>query len=253
MDIFLGPKYVLEGYRMILKPGLRRFVGVPLLINITVFFLLIWISVSQFGRLLDFALPDGDNGWIKIVRPILWSLFVISELLILLFSFTALANLIASPFNAILAEKVEIYLIGENPRKRASGLFNILAGFFKDLLNELRKFLYFLIFGSLAFALSLIPVLHVFSPFIWLIFGSWMMAFEYLSYPLENHGLLLKQVRARLSEKRLMSLSFGLSVMVATLIPIINFFVMPAAVAGATCLWVKQQDKRIGSPLKISR
>jgi CysZ protein len=39
-------------------------------------------------------------------------------------------------------------------------------------------------------------------------------------------------------------MGFGGATLVGTMIPIVNFIVMPAAVAGATALWVG--EKRIG-------
>ena len=67
---------------------------------------------------------------------------------------------------------------------------------------------------------------------------------EYADYPMSNHGLKLPEVRQKLGEKRLMSLGFGGMVMLATMIPVGNFFVMPVAVAGATAYWVQQLRKR---------
>ena len=55
-----------------------------------------------------------------------------------------------------------------------------------------------------------------------------------------NQGILFPEVRATLSNKRALTLSFGGSVMVLTMIPVLNFLVMPAAVAAATKLWLEK-------------
>ena len=55
-----------------------------------------------------------------------------------------------------------------------------------------------------------------------------------------NHGLRADEQKLCLRKKRLMSLGFGGAVSVATMIPVLNFLVMPAAVAGATAMWVEQ-------------
>ncbi len=55
-----------------------------------------------------------------------------------------------------------------------------------------------------------------------------------------NHDLTFKQQKQTLKKRRGLSLGFGGSVMVLTSIPIINFIVMPVAVAGATAMWVDQ-------------
>jgi CysZ protein len=38
----------------------------------------------------------------------------------------------------------------------------------------------------------------------------------------------------------LLAWGFGGLVMLCTMIPVVNFFVMPAAVAGATLIWVRE-------------
>jgi len=98
-----------------------------------------------------------------------------------------------------------------------------------------------LVAWSLPFLLLfLIPVINIIAPFVWLIFSAWMLTIEYADYPMGNHGLRSDEQKYRLSEKRLLSLGFGGAVTVATMIPVFNFLVMPAAVAGATAMWVKQ-------------
>jgi CysZ protein len=55
-----------------------------------------------------------------------------------------------------------------------------------------------------------------------------------------NHDLSFANQKKRLGERRGLALGFGGSVMVLTTIPLINFVVMPLAVAGATIIWVEQ-------------
>ena len=49
-----------------------------------------------------------------------------------------------------------------------------------------------------------------------------------------------KEILAHLREKRLLALGFGAATLLMTLIPFVNFLVMPAAVAGATAMWVHE-------------
>ncbi|MEN8761084.1 MAG: EI24 domain-containing protein, partial [Thiogranum sp.] len=41
-DLSAGPGYLLQGFSLLRKPGLRRFVLMPLLINIVLFGGLVW-------------------------------------------------------------------------------------------------------------------------------------------------------------------------------------------------------------------
>ena len=57
---------------------------------------------------------------------------------------------------------------------------------------------------------------------------------------MDNHKLSFSEVKSQLAKQKLTNLSFGGSVMFITLLPIINFLVMPAAVIGATIFWLEQ-------------
>ena len=57
-------------------------------------------------------------------------------------------------------------------------------------------------------------------------------------YPLGNHDILFKQTRSLVKTQRMKCLGFGGIISAFTMIPIVNFFVMPVAVAGATAFYV---------------
>jgi CysZ protein len=87
--------------------------------------------------------------------------------------------------------------------------------------------------------LSWIPGLNLLAPALWLLFTSWTLALDYHDYPMGNHQLDFKQQRNRLRQHRGLALGFGGATMLATMIPIVNFLVIPAAVAGATVLYLE--------------
>jgi len=75
---------------------------------------------------------------------------------------------------------------------------------------------------------------------LWFLYTAWMLAFQYVDYPMGNHGYKFTAIRARLRGRRLLGLGFGAATAAMTLVPVLNFVVMPAAVAGATALWVRE-------------
>ncbi|MDT8385365.1 MAG: sulfate transporter CysZ [Gammaproteobacteria bacterium] len=240
---FSGIGYFFQGLRLIVQPGLRRYVVIPLLINLLLFAGLIWFGSSQFEALLQWLLPVLPE-WLQWLEWVLWALFGLAALLILFYVFSLLANLIASPFNSLLAEAVERHLTGESP-PADGGWKKLLTELVPTIIDELRKLLYLLAWSIPFLLLFLIPVLNLAAPFLWLAFSAWMLAVEYADYPMGNHGLRADEQKRRLGEKRLMSLGFGATVSIATLIPVVNFVVMPAAVAGATAMWVERWKKGI--------
>lgn len=244
-EFFSGFQYLFRGFSIIRKPGLRRFVMIPLLINILVFSLAIWLGVDQFAILLEWLLPEGDAWWIELVHVTLWILFSAVIFLIIFFTFTLIANLLGAPFNGLLSEKVEKLLSG-TMRDEDGGVQALIRSVPSSIMSEIRKFAYFIATGALLFLLTFLPGVNVLSPLLWALFSSWMLAIEYIAYPMENHNLFFRQVKVEVKKKKMVSFGFGLAVMLVTLIPLVNFFVMPSAVAGATALWAERLSRRPG-------
>ena len=233
-----GILYFLQGLKLIFHSELRTYVVIPLSINVLIFTGLIWFGISQFETFMNWLMPEIPE-WLQFLEWLFWILFLFSTLLILFFTFTILANLIGAPFNGLLAEAVEYHLTGQRPEK-AGGWKKMMAELIPTLVDEIKKLLYMMAWSIPFLALFLVPVINIIAPFTWLAFSAWMLAVEYADYPMGNHGLRSDEQKLRLGEKRLLSLGFGGATTIATMIPIINFLVMPAAVAGATAMWVKQ-------------
>ena len=230
-----GAGYFLQGLGLLNKRGVRRFVILPLLINILLFSLMWWLAANQFGTFIDTLMPSLPD-WLSWLSWLLWLVFAITGGIIMFFSFTLVANLVGAPFNSYLAAAVEAHLNGTKPVSDKT-----FAQELRDaLLGELRKWLYYLIWIIPLLIISLIPGINLISPILWVIFSAWMMAIEYADYPLGNHGLTFPQIRTQLGNKRVLSLGFGGITMAATLIPLFNLLVMPVAVAGATAMRLAQ-------------
>ena len=236
-DVLTGMNGLLRGYRLLARKGLRRYVAIPFIINIFVFLVLVWSAIEYFDSWVQSLLPASEQWWAVLVRGLLWIVFVLFGLLAVFFTFTLIANLIGAPFNGLLAAKVERLVTGSDVAASSSGF---LVGILPAIFGEIRKFGYFLAWAIPLLVLFLIPVVNLFAPVVWFIFMSWMLALEYLAYPMENGGLRFAQTRKLLHRRRGLSLGFGGAVAVALLLPGINLLVMPAAVAGATLLWVER-------------
>ena len=238
----LGARYLIRGLQFLGTPGIRAFVIVPLLLNIIIFGVLIRFSLHQFSGWLEVLLgwiPD----WLGFIRWVLWPLFFALILFIAAYTFTIVANFIASPFNGLLSEKAEQLLTG-SPLEETSGWRELPAMIPRALIRELAKLLYYLrwlILIGLFWLLSfIIPVLAPLLPVAWFVFGAWMMAMQYCDYPYDNHQFDIPSLRADLRSRTLTTLGFGGAITFATLIPLLNLLIMPAAVCGATIYWVEE-------------
>ncbi|WPP00705.1 sulfate transporter CysZ [Pseudomonas sp. HR96] len=234
-----GPQYLREGLKLVLSPGLRLFVLMPLAINLVLFVALIYFAGHQFGLWVDHLMPSLPS-WLNWLGYILWPLFVALVVLMVFFTFTMLANIIAAPFNGFLSEKVEVVVRGTDEFP-AFSWGELLAMVPRTLSREMRKLGYFLPRALALFVLSLIPVVNVVAAPLWLLFGVWMMAIQYIDYPADNHKMSWQDMLAWLRNKRWQSLGFGGIVYLVLLIPVVNLLMMPAAVAGATLFWVRER------------
>ena len=81
------------------------------------------------------------------------------------------------------------------------------------------------------------------APVLWFLLGAWMMSIQFVDYPMDNHQLGFADVKEAVRSRRLSSMGFGGLVALCTSIPVVNFFVVPAAVVGATLLWSKELNK----------
>lgn len=233
-----GPQYLGEGLKLILRPGLRLFVLLPLTLNLLLFIALIGFAIREFSGWVDAFMPSLPN-WASFLEYLIWPLFVALVVLLVFFSFTMIANIIAAPFNGFLAEKVEVVVRGQDDFPPFSWA-ELVAMVPRTVGRELRKLGYFLPRAAGLLILSFIPVVNLVSTPLWFVFGIWMMAVQYIDYPADNHKLGWNEMLAWLREKRWQSLGFGGSVYLALLIPFVNIVMMPAAVAGATLFWVRE-------------
>lgn len=237
-DLFAGPGYLLQGFSLLGKPGLRRFVLIPLLINILLFGGLIgWAYgwVDAYSSNLIERLPE----WLRWLHYVIVPVFVLTSLVVIFYGFSILANLIAAPFNGLLAEAVEAHLTGQTLE---GDWRQLLRDIIPSMMSELRKLLYFALRALPLLLLLLIPLVNVAASVLWILFSAWMMTVQYMDYPMANHSLFFSEQRKRLRKRPLLAWSFGGLVMLCTLIPVINFIVMPAAVAGATAIWVREES-----------
>ncbi len=224
-----GARCLAEGFRWLPRRGVRGPAFVPLVINIVLFTTLGWLAIDRFDDWLDRLLPDVLD-WLE---WLLWPLFVLLLIVIVVFTFTVVANLLAAPFNDFLADRVTRQLAGEE--KPAAGFSALDIP--RALLKELRKLLYFAAWAIVLLVLTFVPVIGLAGPFLWIVFGCWSLAIEYSDYPLGRLGLSFSEQRRLLRENLQETIGFGAAVLGATLIPLVNLAVIPAAVIGASLLW----------------
>lgn len=234
-----GLQFLEQGFRLILEPSVRLYVLIPLIINVLVFlagYAFVFYQVQWLANWVASSVPE----WLTWISWLLWPIALLVLVFATVYLFTLVANLIASPFNGLLSEKIEVVLTGKTESATVGGWLGMLKSLLPTLINEIRKIAYFLVFAVPLVVCMFIPVVNVFIAPLWFIFGCWMQALQYVDIPMSNRGLVFKDVKAECAGSRLLSLGFGAGVTVLAAIPVVNLFVMPAAVAGATALYIQR-------------
>lgn len=240
-----GLQYFFEGFSIMMRPGLKRFVFMPIIVNTIVLggaFTWLFFQVDGWVNYLLSFLPS----WLHWLSYLLWPLILASIILIFGYFFTTLANIIAAPFNGFLAEKVEEELSGI-PAKNTPW-----SDFIKDIprmINrELVRLGYYLPRVIVLLVISFIPMINIISPLLWFLFGSWMMVIQYCDYAFDNHKISFQKMKTTLKKDRFANMPFGAAVSIITMIPIINLFIMPAAVCSGTAMWVYRYRNQYSCP-----
>ncbi|MEE9334188.1 MAG: sulfate transporter CysZ [Granulosicoccaceae bacterium] len=230
-----------SGWLLIWSPGLRRYVCLPLLINVLVFAGLGWLLFGTYNDWLSglsFFDRFSDVWLIGKLQSLFKFLAGAVLVVVLLFSFTLLANFIGAPFNSLLAEKVEAKLTGAPSTEGGSVAF-LIKSIPQTLASEIAKLFYLILWMIPIGIMHFIPVVNILAPLLLFLFGAWMFALEYIDYPMGNHGLRFGNVKKALKAKRSLAMGFGSVVALLSAIPVLNLIVMPWAVASATVLYVE--------------
>src|SRR5205085_4228537 len=94
-----GMQCLFEGFRLITKSGLRRFVIIPLIINVLLFiglFFLLQHFIREFNIWFASFLPH----WLQWLSTVLWVIFFIGFFGLIIYTFVTVANIVSAPFNS---------------------------------------------------------------------------------------------------------------------------------------------------------
>jgi len=178
-----------------------------------------------------------------------WLVYFIAILMTIFYGFVAAANLLAAPFYGYLAEIAEKRLSGRADEGNFTWgeLFKMIP---QTVKRELQKILYYLPRVLLLFCLGLVPGVNAVAALGWIVFSGWMMAIQYIDYPADNHAMSFPEMRRYLGERRATSFGFGLVAFGASLLPVLNFIALPAAVCAAVLFWLNE-ERPSASTVKI--
>ena len=226
----------------------------PILINIFLLISIIGFVTFNVWEYLYSAIQH-PTGWLAFVlnmlpdvidKIILWTLTLlafISSLVISSTIFIAFTNIIAAPFYGILAQKVEL-IYNDKLIDSENNIKSYLKIIPKAMFREARKLLHYIPWLLITLIVFLIPITTAFTPIVWFISMSWLLAVQYIDYAADNQQISFKETLITLKTKPFTVLGFGLITSFLITIPGLNIFIPPAAVAGGTKLWLDLNKSR---------
>lgn len=246
-DFIKGFSYAVSGFSWILRPKIRRFVYIPLAINVMIFAIAVGLLANYAEAWVGRWIGEKADWWgmfqwaYEVVVPVLRFVIYATLIFVSYFLFSAVANLIAAPFNAVLSKAVEQRIAGQKIDYLELPLSKEI---WITVKTEIIKLLRFVGLAALVLLILVIPVVNVIFPLVWFVFMAYALSIQYIDYPMANHGHFYAAQRQLLSQNRWQRLGFGTAANLMLLVPVLNFIAMPVCVCGATVWWatsLKQQ------------
>lgn len=219
----LAMQSLVKGASLLGHKQLRKYILIPIVVNLLLFSSLLYMGYHYAGVWVAQFIP----GWLQWLDWLIYPLFFLSFFIAVFFSFTLIANLIASPFYGGLAAKTLHILRDQESEILEQPIMSVLG-------SELLRMGYLLSRAIPIAIISFIPVVNLIAPVLWGLFAAWGISLEYFAYTLENEGVLFSEQRQALKKIRVGALSFGGLVLCGLMIPVLNIVIPPMAVISAT-------------------
>ena len=230
-----------EALGLIFKPGFRIFILAPIALNIIIFILLSYTAV-HYAQITFEHFAASIPSWLLWIKWLLWPLLALVILIIYGYSFNVITTIIAAPFLGFLSEKVEHHLTGIAPPDEP--WLELIPRTFK---RELIKLIYFIprsiCILLLVLAFMLIPGANVLGAIAGGLWTSWCLALQFCDYPADNHQIPFRQFRTQLGQQKINAFTFGAIVLAGSIVPIVNIFITPLAVAAGTIYWLEKNKQ----------
>ena len=196
---------------------------------IALLFVLMIILSSGVFWLADYIaglwIPDGDAWYWQLLSWLAWLLSVLLALVSGIVAYVALGSAVAAPWLDTLAARTEI-ICGHNSEENQAGW---LEQFLHSLANSIRPLVGLLIWAVAALFCFWLPPL---ATAIWIYGGIRFLSFELMDTIASRRGWVFARRKQTLDDKRWFYFGFSGLATVFLLVPVLNLFVIPAAVVG---------------------
>jgi CysZ protein len=244
-----GAGDVLRGIGLFLRtPGVRLLGVLPVLLAGLLVLALLGLLVVYLDELAAALTPFADR-WDEssrtLVRVGAGLALLLGSTVVLVMSFTVIAQIIGQPFYERISDRVEHQLGG--PAAGADAPW--WRSFPRASLESALLLALTLACTAPLFVLGLFPVVgQTVVPVLQALVAGFFLAVELLAIPLERRGLHLAGRLRFVWRHRAQTLGFGVTAFLLFLVPLMNLLAMPGAVVGATLLVRRLSGDPVGPP-----
>lgn len=229
-----GTAYLLTSIPLLFTKGLKRFVLLPILFNFALFIGLFFIGYHYLFPYTSFYL-DQLPSWLNFLHSMFFVIFILGFFLIFLSMFMVIFNVIAAPFNGLLAEKAQtLFFHATTPPVS----FAMIA--WRSIKRQGQFLMYFIPRFLLMCLLFFVPFIQPIYPLLWFIFTAWMLSMQYQDLVMDNNLISFQSMRKKTQFKKALLLGFGALINLLSFIPVLNIIIMPAAVIGSVSMFHKE-------------
>ncbi len=242
-NFFCGFRYFYRGFQFILHNGrLAKYVFTPFLINLIIFSAGFFIFIFKLDSFLSY-IPRQDAWYFGVLYYFLAAVLIITFLVIAFYLFTIVGNIIASPFNCVLSEKVE-ELEAHKKIETHTTLKSTLADARRAIATELKRLIIFILIFIPILIINFIPVIGQVLYFILMLLYTWYaLAFTFMDYILDRKVRKFREKNRIIFSRFSCSLGFGAVCFIVGLIPIINLVLIPVCVTGASLMYLREYKR----------
>jgi CysZ protein len=244
-----GGADVLRGIGLFLgTPGVRLLGMLPVVLAALVVLTLLGLLVAYLDELAAALTPFADR-WNEssrsLVRVGAGLALLLGSTVVLVVSFTVIAQIIGQPFYERISDRIE-HQLGAPPAGADAPWWRT---FPKASLESALLLALTVACTAPLFVLGLFPVLgQTVVPVLQAVVAGFFLAVELLAIPLQRRGLDLAGRLRFVWRHRAQTLGFGVTAFLLFLVPLMSVLAMPGAVVGATLLVRRLSGEPVAAP-----
>ncbi|RMG91267.1 MAG: hypothetical protein D6703_05380 [Zetaproteobacteria bacterium] len=193
------------------------------------------VTVWLTGMLMGQFVPEGDAWYMELLNILVWLFAVMLGFIVGLLAYMTLGSVMASAWLDDLVGIVEGHYAGQ----RGSFWLSML----RSMKNIVMPLLQFLPYALLALLMLIVPVVGgAVASLIWAYAGLRLLAYEIMDASANRRGWDWERRKQEFRQHRGFYVGLCVATMAAMMVPLLNLFVLPAAVVGLA-QWLHLRDE----------